>query len=501
MIKIRRNKKFKVAVTTQGWINKISSMAQEKDYSRVKFVLEKNVIKEKDAIDAICSQILENNDKTLIRILFERRILYKRRYKFLLKLPLKKFANRKNKDISRKNFYIGNVLVEYDVVSREQVGKYLQILHKMEQIGLDGSWNIFAAKTKLISEDVLLAILDRIQEKVATFEIKQNSIGNILRSQKITFSLTAKLFLVSITFALLFFPLLLISIASYETIIGEAEAPPLDLTPKIYSQVTISKKVEIKNNKLDKEKYFAVRENRLWGNEFITASQWEELAKKFPPNQFPNTIPELAIIDVKYSKNMVIISGKLDAPFMPVDLRLKPFVVLRKWQSEEFIAKEISLDKENQFKITIEQTLATGHYELLLQLKKIDQPSFTKKFINSSNQTWMVLMQIGSDSLIIQKQQQEKQKLMEYISLLKKQSQNQEDITQIAKTVSLQKFIFINDSKPFAMLISILNKQKDNKNINDRKFLVNLCRVEIEILKYKYQVQKKHYFKVFFLQN
>ena len=143
MIKIRRSKKFKIAPQEQHWVNKIYRQVLEKDCDRIKFALDKGVISEKDAIDAICSQILEQQQKTLIRILFERRILYRRRYDFMLKRKFQNFKNAKKQNISRKNLYIGNMLVEYEVISREQVSKYLQIIHKMQQIGLSSAIHIF----------------------------------------------------------------------------------------------------------------------------------------------------------------------------------------------------------------------------------------------------------------------------------------------------------------------------------------------------------------------
>lgn len=501
-MKIRREKKFKIAPTKQGKINKLYRQIQEKDCSRVRFALEKGVIKEKEAIDVICTQVLEHSDKTLIRILYERRIIYGRRYDFLLKLPLKKFANDKKHKISQKNLYIGNMLVQYEVISRQEVGKYLQILQKLQQIGVDNTWKTFAVKTKLISEDVLDAVLDRVKEKVASFEIKQTTIGNILRSRKMPFSFRTRLFIFALTFLLLFFPLLLFSLASYKTITYKPEKVNIDIRQETYTQVKVPQKVTVQNHKVDHKKYLREKNNRKWGNIFITQNQWQQLAEKYKPHQFLKATPKLITIDVKYQQNVITVDGKLEMPFVPRDLRPKLDIALYKWREQQKIYQQnFCVDEKNQFTIQFSQKLDVGYYELVVELKDSHQAQFTQSFFDTRNQTWKVLLQLGSESVITQKQLHEKQEILQCISQLKQQQQISKSVIQkVAGKIAIHKFSFIAKTEPFQSLISVLQKWGAKKHIPHNKFIVTLQKIEIQFLQYDYQVPKKQYFKIFLFQ-
>ncbi|BBM87475.1 hypothetical protein [Candidatus Uabimicrobium amorphum] len=500
-MKIRRDKKFKIAPSKQGKINKLYRKLQAKDCSRVRFALQKGVIKEKDAIGAICAQVLEQNDKTLIRILYERRIVYRRRYEFLLKLPLRKFANDKKKKISQKNLYIGNMLVQYEVISRQEVGKYLQILQKLQQIGVDDSWRAFAAKTKLISEEVLEAVLDRVKENISQFEVKQTSIGHILRSRKMPFSFRARLFIVTITFLLLFFPLLLLSMASYKTITYKPEKVVVDVRQETYTQVKVAQKVKAKNHKINHEKYLSNKNNRKWGNIFVTADEWLQLAEKYKPHQLLKTIPKLMTVEVKYQQNLVNVSGKLDVSFVPKNLRPKFDVILCKWQQRQQLYQDcFVVDEKSQFDTTIAQKLSVGYYELILQLKNAHQSRFTQSFFNTKDQVWRILLQVGSKGVISQKQQQEKQQILQIISQLK-QKISKPAIQKTASEISRRKFSFVCETEPFCLFVKVLNTWAAKKQMVQSKFLVVLQKIEIQLLQYHYKTPTKQYFKIFLFQK
>ena len=135
-----------------------------------------------------------------------------------------------------------------------------------------------------------------------------------------------------------------------------------------------------------------------------------------------------------------------------------------------------------------------------MELKNSHQPKFTQSFLNTKNQVWKVLLQLGSESVIAQKQQQEKQKILQFISQLKQQQISESFIQKAATEISAHKFSFISKTEPFQLLLNVLEKWIAKKQIPRNKFLVTLQKIEIQFLQFNYQVPKKQYFKIFLFQ-
>ena len=476
-------------------IESILEQAFGKDVSRIKEALDNNIVNEDEVIEAVCHQILEAPNKTLVQILLSRGCLEGEKYKPLKEVNLKDLSKTQRQQMSKKNLYIANSLVDYNVCSREQIAKYLQILQKLDELGLSYSWTQFAQKTKLLQPELVNAILIRVEKKIKTLSVTQTNQRKRLHIKKNKLPLLSKLILLFTMVAIFLFPVVIFALASYQTGTNQKQQETVIKITKLPQKLQKPKTPSQTNYQFNQEQYLATKNLKKWGKFLVTIKQWEELNQNYPHKMISSSV-KMRRIDIRKNDSKVIINGFFQAPKMPEGLRLQLCLEVHDTNNTLLHQVSVSLDAKNSFHSALDLQ-KIGYYHLSIRLELDQQVGFTKQYVKKDRK-WSYLLQLGTKKSIAARVEMETKqilKILEDLSNIFSSENPQHAFANIGFLFAKRSTSFHLKDKAFQALQFFFAKWKKEKQIVNKKseYLLHLYNLQILFHQHREYIFSRYY--------